>query len=957
MSKSRGRILKQSVLSSAITATLLIGTATETQADIYKFTFASTCSAGVLDSCSQPGNDWLDRDTDSTGAFGDADTDIDESSDAFFTMLTSGGSALKNDSSPYKLHYYWYGQRTPISGDITLDTSSGAGTASISSFDFFEAGPAIASDITISDIGDGAGDPATGDLWLGNMTFDWNGNNGIPLSLVWDMSGLMDSLSGLDIDNLGAGANALAGGTVGVPPASENMLVDPAGTGDATINVGNVLIATTTLNTTPLCTVTTPDVPPSGGGCMTVAVSGGAPALVDGATNTNEGGTGVGGSPMIDGPFDNFNANFDFKRLQLSGFNDTTAPILTLSSSSISSALDAAFDQNNPGVTVSCNDAIDGTDDIVTAGNSNIAFTVVSNNVDINNEGVYSVVYTCSDNASRHGVISDDPNNLGSATVPVDQVSSSKTLTVTVSDVDRPVISVTSPVTHEACTPYLNTDDNVGLSATDLQDGTIPVSSIVKTDNNTIIGVGNTPNEITATINYDFTDSGTGNPGSIPLAAATQTRTVNVVDSIPPIITVVGGLSTALESTACPGFAASLPNATVVDANSDCNPASPSTISTSDSVTCIVPDGQDTLISNLVYSSADTASTPNIASATSVITVSRSEPVITLIGGGRTFDVGDTYDELGIDIHDVQDGDVVAATVSGTASGITYTITDDIDMSVAGDYTVTYTATDSDSNAATTVTRSVKVGSYASGSNFTMLNPAGTTFGGTNDVVFDWDESELTDVASTNFNMTIVSALPQPFFGNLWTAHHVRVFGPGSYSFDATCTVAQLEAGVSACNNPLVGDQTERFITMTVPAGHAGVHILFDWNGTENIDVVNVWAKNAVWDDPDGSATTKNNLFDGVSGDAPDVTAPWKLVSTDFDADGINGSPMVDGPFIGFFANFNVGPSGTAIRLPYTDEVDVDADFTAKPSTGSMGWLAVLLSPIALLVALRRKFK
>ena len=41
-------------------------------------------------------------------------------------------------------------------------------------------------------------------------------------------------------------------------------------------------------------------------------------------------------------------------------------------------------------------------------------------------------------------------------------------------------------------------------------------------------------------------------------------------------------------------------------------------------------------------------------------------------------------------------------------------------------------------------------------------------------------------------------------------------------------------------------------------------------------------------------------------------TTTWKLVSTDVNGDRVNGSPMVDGPFQGFYANFNAGPGGTA---------------------------------------------
>ena len=205
---------------------------------------------------------------------------------------------------------------------------------------------------------------------------------------------------------------------------------------------------------------------------------------------------------------------------------------------------------------------------------------------------------------------------------------------------------------------------------------------------------------------------------------------------------------------------------------------------------------------------------------------------------------------------------------------------------------------------------------FATGSNFTMLDAQGNVFGGTNDVIFDWDQS-LKNFAETdlNFNMSITSQQPFPFFGFLWTAHDVRVFGPGTYSFDTGCTVAEIQstgcpAGSAANSGPA--------ISMTIPLGMVGAHILFDWNTTDNIDVVNVWEEAGVWDQH-GDTDPKNQLYNGPAGDPPDPLTTWKLVSIDANADLVNGSPMVDGPFQGFYANFNAGPGGTAPPpKPYT---------------------------------------
>ena len=142
---------------------------------------------------------------------------------------------------------------------------------------------------------------------------------------------------------------------------------------------------------------------------------------------------------------------------------------------------------------------------------------------------------------------------------------------------------------------------------------------------------------------------------------------------------------------------------------------------------------------------------------------------------------------------------VTGSTLSDDGAGtLTYTPA----AGYSGDDSFNYTVTDGNSGV-DTATANITVGVLFG--NFTMLDPGGNTFGGTNDVVFVWDGVTFnTDETDNNFGvMTIASNRPQPFFGFPWTAHNVRVYGPGTYSFDTTCTVAQLEAGVSDCNNPL----------------------------------------------------------------------------------------------------------------------------------------------------------
>jgi len=82
--------------------------------------------------------------------------------------------------------------------------------------------------------------------------------------------------------------------------------------------------------------------------------------------------------------------------------------------------------------------------------------------------------------------------------------------------------------------------------------------------------------------------------------------------------------------------------------------------------------------------------------------------------------------------------------------------------------------------------------------NFTMLDPTGGPVGGTNDVTFTWDgtifnaSSDYTGPGSTS-NATLSS--PTPFFGVNWTAHTVQIYGPGTYTFDATLGGGNSETG------------------------------------------------------------------------------------------------------------------------------------------------------------------
>jgi hypothetical protein len=238
---------------------------------------------------------------------------------------------------------------------------------------------------------------------------------------------------------------------------------------------------------------------------------------------------------------------------------------------------------------------------------------------------------------------------------------------------------------------------------------------------------------------------------------------------------------------------------------------------------------------------------------------------------------------------------VTVQATSGSANGSTVTATLNIG-GVIGSFVV----------------RTPAAATGASGSNFTMIDPGGGVTGGTNDVAASWDNSCTTNVASNNFSHMTLSST-SPFSSYVWTAHHIRVFCPGTYTINTDnieCTTALLET--TGCTPSATASKN---YTFTVGAGQIGAHMLFDWNNARNIDVVEVWNQGAVFG-PSPMHTGK--------GACNNPLTVWDLMSTDWDGDGKNGGAMIDGPFAGFSANFNIRTAGTPLSCSeYTPTINV----------------------------------
>jgi hypothetical protein len=158
------------------------------------------------------------------------------------------------------------------------------------------------------------------------------------------------------------------------------------------------------------------------------------------------------------------------------------------------------------------------------------------------------------------------------------------------------------------------------------------------------------------------------------------------LDSTPPIITLIG--STPMTINQDETFVD--PSVTVTDDYYDTDEI---TITTSGTVDTTTPDSY-----TITYTATDGAS--NSATATRVINVvDVTAPVLTLVGGKQTIELGNTYNELGATAIDNSDGDISSNIVINTSA---------INLSIIGTYIINYTISDNAGNQASK-TREVEV--------------------------------------------------------------------------------------------------------------------------------------------------------------------------------------------------------------------------------------------------------
>lgn len=182
--------------------------------------------------------------------------------------------------------------QAPIDSTFSYDTNLGVGSGALVVSPISFLGNSLSfHDISMQRVNEG-----NGNLMLGNMLADFGPSLDIPFSTVWDATGLINAIGfGLQAGDVISGSTMKRGGAfyadVGSATPASDGLFNPNTGGN--LNQGPAPLATTTLNTTTLCT--------PGIDCMGNPFSGGVGFTDD----------GISGSPMVDGPFPTLNASLD----------------------------------------------------------------------------------------------------------------------------------------------------------------------------------------------------------------------------------------------------------------------------------------------------------------------------------------------------------------------------------------------------------------------------------------------------------------------------------------------------------------------------------------------------------------------------------------------------------------------------------------------------------------------
>ena len=239
-------------------------------------------------------------------------------------------------------------------------------------------------------------------------------------------------------------------------------------------------------------------------------------------------------------------------------------------------------------------------------------------------------------------------------------------------DTTPPIITLLgdNPITIGVGTTY----NDAGATASDNHDGNITGNMvIVNPVNSNTIGI--------YTVTYNVTDS-SGNP------ATEVTRTVNVVDTTPPVITLLGENPITI------------PVNTVYDDAGATASDNYDGVITNNIVTVNSVDTNTIGTYYVTYNVTDSSSNPAIEIIRTVNVVDVSTPIISLLGNNPlTIEVGSVYSDAGATATDDVDGDISGNIV----------VVNNVNSNILGTYTVTYNVSDSSGNHAPEAIRTVNV--------------------------------------------------------------------------------------------------------------------------------------------------------------------------------------------------------------------------------------------------------
>lgn len=211
---------------------------------------------------------------------------VDMQFNGLYTLLDQDGLPLQNSTFPYYYDPTWgYGIRTQISGTLSINKSTGAGTATVNPFDFFGGGPYEIGDFELQTI--------EGGLLLGNMDISWLGTVSTA-QIVLDASGLFSdwASNGFPLAGEVYDSTYCTNSSTCTTPASNDI-------SKFRYPIGPVPVSTSAFNVTGNTGVGT--------------------TLGQIGIGTDD---GIGGSPMDNGPFSGFSVNLDFTSLTV-----TTVPV------------------------------------------------------------------------------------------------------------------------------------------------------------------------------------------------------------------------------------------------------------------------------------------------------------------------------------------------------------------------------------------------------------------------------------------------------------------------------------------------------------------------------------------------------------------------------------------------------------------------------------------------------